>query len=148
MNYFPQKSVRTAYILWLLGGFGWLGLHRIYLEKHRTCFIWTLTFGVFGVGALIDLFTLPRLVQRYNIIQQRRSLQYQLSLLTKKKERLVAEQRLAEAALCRDQEVVLQKEFKALQQQLRSTPVLALNSKAVEAFSCTAILFAAHEALS
>lgn len=132
MNYFPQKSLRTAYILWVCSGLGWLGLHRIYLEKHRTCLIWTLTFGLFGVGALIDLFTLPRLVQRYNIIQHRRSLQYQLNRLAKKKEKLIAEDRLVEAALCRDEEVVLQKQFKGLHQQLNNTPVLNLQVKAVQ----------------
>ena len=144
MNYFPQKSVRTAYILWLLSGFGWLGLHRIYLDKHRTCFIWTLTFGLFGIGALIDLFTLPRLVMRYNIIQQRRSLQYRLRQLAKKKERLVAEQSLEEVAICSSQEMELQKQFKALQQQLQTTPVLAINKKTVAHLSCTAILFGAQ----
>jgi len=141
MNYVPQKSVRTAYILWLLSGFGWLGLHRIYLEKHRTCLIWTLTFGLFGLGALIDLLTLPRLVQRYNIIQQRRALQHKLHQLTKKKQRLIEEQRLEEAALCRDAEVVLQQQFKDLQHQLQATPVLSLNKKAITTLSYTAILF-------
>jgi len=141
MNYFPQKSVRTAYLLWLLSGFGWLGLHRIYLDKHRTCFVWTLSFGLFGIGALIDLFTLPRLVKRYNIIQRRRALQYQLAQLVKKKQRLIEDQRLEEAALCRDKEVLLQQQFRALQQQLQATPVLSLNKKAVETFSYTAILF-------
>lgn len=143
MNYFPQKSVRTAYILWLLSGFGWLGLHRIYLDKHRTCFIWTLTFGLFGIGSLIDLWTLPRLVERYNIIQRRRALQYQLRQLAKKKQRLIEAQCLEEAALCRDKEVVLQQQFKALQQQLHTLPVLSLHKKAVETFSYTAILFSA-----
>jgi TM2 domain-containing membrane protein YozV len=144
MKYFPQKSVRTAYILWLLSGFGWLGLHRIYLEKHRTCLIWTLTFGLFGIGALVDLFTLPRLVQRFNIIQQRRALQHQLRQLTRKKQRLIEEQRLEEAALCRDQEVVLQQQFKDLQYQLQTTPVLSVNKKAVTTLSYTAILFGAQ----
>src|SRR6478735_8405854 len=129
MNYFPQKSVRTAYILWLFSGFGWLGLHRIYLDKHRTCLVWTLTFGLFGIGSLIDLFTLPRLVQRYNIIQQRRSLQYQLRNLNKKKQRLIDEQQLNEAEHCGIEEERLQQQFKALQHQLQATPVLSLNKK-------------------
>lgn len=136
--------MRTAYILWLLSGFGWLGLHRIYLEKHRTCLIWTLTFGLFGIGALVDLLTLPRLVQRYNIIQQRRALQHQLRQLTKKKQRLIEEQRLDEATLCRNEEVVLQQQFKDLQYQLQSTPVLSVNKKAVTTLSYTAVLFGAQ----
>jgi TM2 domain-containing membrane protein YozV len=144
MKYFPQKSVRAAYILWLLSGFGWLGLHRIYLEKHRTCLIWTLTFGLFGIGALVDLFTLPRLVKRFNIIQQRRALQHQLRQLTKKKQRLIEEQRLEEATLCRNEEEVLQQQFKDLQYQLQATPVLSVTKKAVTTLSYTAILFGAQ----
>lgn len=144
MNYFPQKSVRTAYVLWLLSGFGWLGLHRIYLDKHRTCFIWTLTFGFFGLGALMDLWTLPRLVERYNLIQRRRALQYQLARLARKKQRLLEEQRFDELALCSDEEVRLQQQFNTLQQQLHTTPVLALNKKAVKTFSYKAILFGAQ----
>lgn len=132
MNPFPQKSLRTAYLLWLFSGFGWLGLHRIYLEKHRTCLIWTLTFGLFGVGVLIDLLTLPRLVQRYNIIQHCRSIQYRLNGLEKKKKKLIAEDRLVEAALCRDEEVILQRQSKGLHQQLKDTPVLALQVKALQ----------------
>jgi TM2 domain-containing membrane protein YozV len=141
MNYFPQKSVRTAYILWLLSGFGWLGLHRIYLDKHRTCFIWTLTFGLFGIGALVDLFTLPRLVQRYNIIQRRRALQAQLRELVRKRQSLEEAQRYEEASHYEDKEKALQQQFKSLQQQLQTTPVLSINKKAVETFSYSAILF-------
>lgn len=144
MKYIPQKSLRTAYILWLFSGFGWLGLHRIYLEKHRTCLIWTLTFGLFGIGALVDLFTLPRLVQRYNIIQQRRALQHQMRQLNKKKQHLVEEQRLEEADQCMEEEIQLQQQFKTLQHQLQATPVLSLNKKVVSTLSSTAILFGAQ----
>ena len=143
MNYFPQKSVRTAYLLWLLSGCGWLGLHRIYLDKHRTCLIWTMTFGFFGIGALIDLFILPGLVARYNIIQRRRALQYRLRQVVEKKQRLLAAQRLNEAALYQDKEKLLQQQFTLLQQQLRTTPVVPLGKKAVETFSFSAILFSA-----
>ena len=144
MNYFPQKSVRTAYLLWLLSGFGWLGLHRIYLDKHRTCLVWTLTFGLFGVGALMDLLTLPRLVARYNIIQRRRRLQYQLRQVAKKKQGLLQAQRLEDAALCVNEEQELQQQFKDLQHQLHTTPVLAITKKTVQTFSYTAILFSAQ----
>ena len=144
MKYIPQKSVRTAYFLWLFSGLGWLGLHRIYLEKHRTCLVWTLTFGLFGIGALIDLFTLPRLVQRYNIIQQRRALQYQLRQLNKKKQHLIEAQRLEEAKHCRDEEVQLLQHIKALQHQLQATPVLSLNKKVISTLPSTAILFGAQ----
>ena len=131
MKHYPKKSIRTAYLLWLLSGFGWLGLHRIYLDKHRTCLVWTLTFGLVGIGAIVDLFILHRLVQRYNIIQQRRALLHRKRLLEKKKAQLVAEERYDEAALCRDQEIVVQQQMKSLQHDLIAKPVWPLDVKTV-----------------
>ena len=42
--------------IWLLGGFGVLGLHRFYLGRWVTGLIWLLTGGLFVVGAIVDLF--------------------------------------------------------------------------------------------
>ncbi|MGA1822577.1 MAG: NINE protein [Thermoplasmatota archaeon] len=61
-----MKSVAVAYLLWLIGGFGVLGLHRFYLRKYGTGFLWMFTGGVFGIGASSDLFTLYGQVKRYN----------------------------------------------------------------------------------
>jgi TM2 domain-containing membrane protein YozV len=62
----PGKSKSIAYLLWLIGGFGVLGFHRFYLWKIGTGFLWLFTGGLFGLGALIDLFTLGGKVDLYN----------------------------------------------------------------------------------
>lgn len=61
-----MKSKGVAYVLWLVGLFGILGFHRFYIGKIGTGLLWMFTGGVFGVGALIDLFTLGGQVEQYN----------------------------------------------------------------------------------
>jgi TM2 domain-containing membrane protein YozV len=66
-------STGTAYLLWLLGGFGVLGFHRIYLKKYGTAAIWFFTGGLGGVGCVYDLVTLPSQVREANLQQYYRS---------------------------------------------------------------------------
>jgi TM2 domain-containing membrane protein YozV len=61
-----MKSKAVAYVLWLVGLFGILGFHRFYVGKIGTGLLWLFTGGVFGVGALIDLFILGGQVEQYN----------------------------------------------------------------------------------
>jgi TM2 domain-containing membrane protein YozV len=63
------KSKFVAYLLWLLGGFGTLGLHRLYLGRWITGLIWLFTGGLFLVGAIVDLFLIPALVRIENLSQ-------------------------------------------------------------------------------
>ena len=65
-----MKSPAVTYLLWILGGFGVLGLHRFYLGRWVTGLIWLLTGGIFFVGALIDLFLIPELVRVENLSRQ------------------------------------------------------------------------------
>lgn len=62
-----RYNVAVAYALWLISGCGALGFHRFYLGKAGTGVIWILTGGCFGIGAIYDLFTLPRQVQEANV---------------------------------------------------------------------------------
>lgn len=58
-----MPSLGIAYLLWAIGGFGTMGLHRFYLRKHGTGLLWLLTGGLFWIGAIVDLFRMPTLVQ-------------------------------------------------------------------------------------
>jgi TM2 domain-containing membrane protein YozV len=59
-----KKEVWVAYLLWfLLGG---LGVHKFYLGKIGMGILYIFTGGLFLIGLLIDLFTIPGQVRRYN----------------------------------------------------------------------------------
>lgn len=45
-----------GYAIWLLGFFG---AHRFYYGRVATGVIWFFTFGLFGIGWLVDLFLIP-----------------------------------------------------------------------------------------
>lgn len=64
-NALPQKSVITAYILWLCGGI--VGLHHIYLHRDRHAFIWWCTLGgYFGIGWFYEIVLIPEYVRDAN----------------------------------------------------------------------------------
>jgi TM2 domain-containing membrane protein YozV len=49
-------SKTIGYLLWL---FGFTGAQRFYYGKRVTGLIWLLTFGLLGIGWLIDVFLIP-----------------------------------------------------------------------------------------
>jgi TM2 domain-containing membrane protein YozV len=61
-----MRSVGVAYGLWALCIVGVAGIHRFYLGKPITGVIWLLTWGIFGLGSLIDLFLIPGMVENQN----------------------------------------------------------------------------------
>lgn len=61
-----MKSKLTAYLLWFFLGF-W-GAHKFYLNKTGMGILYLFTFGIFGVGWFIDLFTLGGQVDTYNAL--------------------------------------------------------------------------------
>jgi hypothetical protein len=115
------KSVRTAYLFWLLGLFGCLGVHRMYLGKRRSARLWLCTAGVIGLGALADAFLLHWLVQRHNRLSALRALRLSLDDTRVKKREAIDGERYPEAAALRDREVVLLREIRSLKEQLQAT---------------------------
>ena len=67
------KTSSTAYLLWAGFLFGFAGLHRFYLGRIGTGLLWLLTFGLFGIGQLVDLLGIPRMVDAANapLLRQR-----------------------------------------------------------------------------
>lgn len=55
----PLKDSGVAYLWGLATFLGVAGLQHFYLGKPVRGIIWLLTWGLLGVGTLIDLFTLP-----------------------------------------------------------------------------------------
>lgn len=62
-----MKSGPAAFILWLCCLIGICGLHRFYLGRPLTGLLWLFTFGLLGIGQLIDLFLLPSMVRQENL---------------------------------------------------------------------------------
>lgn len=60
------NSKGTAFLLWLACLFGLCGVHRFYLGRPGTGLLYLFTFGLFGVGQLIDLVRLPAMVDQEN----------------------------------------------------------------------------------
>ncbi|MBI1183489.1 NINE protein [bacterium] len=61
-----MKSKGVAYLLWfLLGAFS---LHRFYLGKIGSGILYLITFQLFGIGWIIDLFILSSMVDNYNLM--------------------------------------------------------------------------------
>ena len=66
-EYYPRvKEKGTAYILWAGMFVGACGLQRLYAGKIGTGLLYLFTFGLFGIGQVIDLFLIPGMVEDAN----------------------------------------------------------------------------------
>jgi TM2 domain-containing membrane protein YozV len=59
-------SKSSALLMWLAWIFGFGGIHRIYLGKPITGILYLATWGLFGVGQVIDLLTMGSMVDEAN----------------------------------------------------------------------------------
>ena len=62
-----MKEKGIAYILWAGMFMGVCGLQRLYSGKIGTGLLYLFTFGLFGVGQIVDLFLIPKMVDEANM---------------------------------------------------------------------------------
>ncbi len=67
-----EYSPGVAFGLWLACLFGLCGIHRFYLRKPGTGVLWLLTFGLLGIGQLVDLVRLRDMVEDQNLLAEGR----------------------------------------------------------------------------
>jgi len=56
VGYADTHSKTVGYLLWM---FGFTGAHRFYYGKTASGILWFFTFGLFGIGWLVDAFLIP-----------------------------------------------------------------------------------------
>jgi len=62
----PTRDLVSAYLFTAFSLIGICGLQHLYLGRKRRAVLWLLTFGLFGVGTIIDVVTLPAQVDDSN----------------------------------------------------------------------------------
>lgn len=73
MRHEREHSSGVAFLLWLACLFGLCGLHRFYLGKPITGFLYLVTLGFLGIGQIVDLARLDGMVESSNqAIDERR----------------------------------------------------------------------------
>src|SRR3954468_23868892 len=77
MNVEPNThSKLLGYLLWI---FGFTGAHRFYFGKPISGTIWFFTFGLFGIGWLVDLFLIPSMDRKADLKYAPGPLDYSLA---------------------------------------------------------------------
>ena len=86
-----EQEINTviAYILWALGIFGFCGIHRLYLGRIGTGILYFFTFGLFGLGQIVDLFLIPDMVREKNYYLQEKAKTNNLLLWTDMGEEII-----------------------------------------------------------
>jgi TM2 domain-containing membrane protein YozV len=63
-----EHSPGVAFALWLACLFGACGIHRFYLGRPATGLLYLFTFGLLGVGQVVDLIRLRGMVEEENLL--------------------------------------------------------------------------------
>lgn len=61
-----RRHVGVAYALWALSLVMLPGLHRFYLKRYLSGFLWLCTGGLFGLGTVLDAIFMSRMVEDSN----------------------------------------------------------------------------------
>jgi len=67
-----RYSTSTSFLLWLACVFGLCGIHRFYLGKPLTGLLYLFTFGLAGIGQLVDLIKMKDMVLLANAKERER----------------------------------------------------------------------------
>lgn len=67
------ERITTSYLLWALCFVGLAGAHRLYNGKIGTGLLWLLTWGLFGVGQMVDVFLVPDMAEERRLRLLRRA---------------------------------------------------------------------------
>ena len=59
-----KRELWIVYLLWFF--LGLFGIHKFYLNKFGWGIIYIMTGGIFLIGWIVDLFTIPMQVRAYN----------------------------------------------------------------------------------
>lgn len=70
--------IAVAYLLWILG---FMGAHRFYFGKRLTGMIWFFTFGLLGIGWLVDLFLIPSMSREASLTYTKGQYNYSVTWL-------------------------------------------------------------------
>lgn len=66
MTSLAPGKLGTAYALMLFSFVGVCGIQHFYMGKTGRGLLWLFTVGLFGVGLIVDLFTLPQQIKNIN----------------------------------------------------------------------------------
>ncbi len=66
MTSLAPKKLGTAYALMLFSFVGVCGIQHFYMGKTGRGLLWLFTVGLFGIGLIVDLFTLPQQIKNIN----------------------------------------------------------------------------------
>jgi TM2 domain-containing membrane protein YozV len=61
-----RRSLAVSYLLWCLALVGVCGLQRFYNRKPISGLLWLFSFGLCGLGQLVDLLLIPSMVEEAN----------------------------------------------------------------------------------